>query len=258
LSEQDKQPGENPASDQIRTAIEDGGHIQFRKCASCGSPEMEPAYNFQGTGLNSFTQYGTCYTCPDCAKTASIRAPAALLAGAIYAAIWGLVGIWAFNEGPLWYFRHFPYFIEDFKISFFLLDVLAITFYCGLIALALWIAWTEFINPLKTLLTHPVTRENRAMSDEENARNANNQRITMMSLLVFPLFVWALLLGSFWLLDALGFDLRDNPVIKFGGIALILGVSAALGKRFNTNAALVFFGMVIWLAVFITILFTFG
>lgn len=219
---------------------------------------MAPASHFRGKGLTSFTEYGIDYQCPDCEAKASIRAPGALLAGAIYSILWAVVGVWAFYQGPLWYIRHFPYFLEDTTIVFFLLDVLAMAFYCGLIALALWISWNELFTPLKTLIQHPVTHENRARSDEETSKNSINLRMALMSLLAFPLLVWALLLGAFWLMDAMGFELRDNAIIKFSAMAFIFGASAAIGKYFNTNGALVFFGMVIWLAIFITVLFTFG
>jgi hypothetical protein len=254
---QDKKTEPTEPDDWVKTAIEDGSHIQYRKCAACGSQDMAPVELFHGQGLNSLTEYGVEYRCPDCVAQVPVRAPGALLAGGVYAFFWGAIGIWAFYQGPLWYYQHFAYFLEEYNTSFILLDLGAMAFYCGLIALALWIAWKDMYVPLKIWIQHPVTRENRAKSSEETAASALNLRMALMSLLVFPLLVWAVLLGAFWLLDAFGFDLRDNAFVKFAGMAFIFGASAAIGKRFNTNRALVFLGMVIWLVVFITILFTY-
>jgi hypothetical protein len=53
----------------------------------------------------------------------------------------------------------------------------------------------------------------------------------------------------------MGIDVRQNEFFKFAGIAFIYAGTMLLAKRFSVSSALVFFGMVFWMAVIVGIIF---
>jgi hypothetical protein len=46
--------------------------------------------------------------------------------------------------------------------------------------------------------------------------------------------------------------------LQVAGIAALLGLMGAFGRRYGANAAYAFVGMAFWLAVFVAVIFAFG
>ncbi len=239
------------------SGMPEDGHIQFRKCAVCGCQEMKPTSSFKGTTIGSAGEQGLVYDCPECGKQVKISDSSALVTGVFYSLFWGAVGLWAFHSGPYWYLIHLGYFSAD-NLSFLLFDIVAILFYLAVIGFSGWIIWTFLIGPVKTLAQHPVTKENRMQSHAEVEDVQKSRRSALVSFFLYPLFLWAVLLGVFWALDAAGFDLRENEFIAYTGFGVMLAIGGMVAKRTGLNFTLAFFGMILWLAILITAIFNFA
>ncbi len=203
--------------------------------------------------LSRLNSSGILYACSQCDSQIEIRSVSSVITGLFIALIAGVVGIWAFLQGPYWYATHFAYFDEnDFNFSFIILDLIALLFYCALICLALWLIWIELILPLVTIIRHPSTGENREKNQNEKAIAAKSTKMKLISFLVFPLLIYVPLFLSIWLLDKTGFDIRDNQTFKYIAMAgVFLGVGL-LARRFKSEFTLIFGGMIFWMAIAVT------
>ncbi len=243
------------ASGYTHKSLPAGGHVQYRKCAACGATDMAPISAFAGTGTGGASETGLEYKCGTCGSEVKIADTGAFFMGGVYSLFWGAVSYWAFTQGILWYIRH-PGYFSDYRLSFLPLDLATIGLALGVIALTGWLFWTFLLGPLKALLAHPVTTESRAKTPEETAEVGRSRRSALLSFFVYPLFLWVPFLGIVWALDAMGVNLRDNEFMTYGGGGIVLALLAVLGKRFGANALYAFIGMVFWLAVFVTVIFT--
>jgi len=240
------------------TALPEGAQFAFRKCARCGNREMAPEAAFAKSGFAFAVEQGLVYACPQCGASAKILNAGGLFMGAVYSLFWGAAGLWAFVDGPLWYARHISYFSSDNVASYILLDVGVIVFSIAVMALSGWVIWSFLLSPLTTRLSHPVTGENRSKTDQETARAGRGRRNALLSLFVYPLALWVPLLVLLWVLDASGVDLHENKFVAYVGFGAVLGLAAPVGRALGANVAFTLVGMVIWLAVMVGVIFTFG
>ncbi len=234
------------------------GHIEFRRCAKCGSSQMTPVSEYSDSGWG-MRDSGLEYKCPQCDHNVNIRAGDSIASGAFYAIITGLIGWWAFLQGPYWYATNLSYFTASYyEASFIILDLLAFTFYSLLSAYGVWMIWRELVSPLLTRMRYRVVGENREKQEAEIASEAKSRRVRITSFFLFPFIVYIPLFGGIYVLDLLGFDVRENELFKFVGIAFIFAAAMALARKFKVEFGLVFFGMVFWMAATISIIFWLG
>ncbi len=214
---------------------------------------MASVKEYKNENLSSLNSSGMLYACTQCNSQVKIRNVSSIFTGLFVALIAGVVGIWAFLQGPYWYATHLAYFDgSDFKPSFIILDLLALLFYIALICAALWLIWIELISPLMTIIRHPSTGENREQNQNEKAIAAKSTKMKLISFLAFPLLIYAPLFLSIWLLDKIGFDIRDNQAFKYIAMAgVFLGVGL-LTRRFKSEFTLIFGGMIFWMAIAVT------
>ncbi len=255
--EQHDKNDKTPGSQYIYTDQIEGGHIKFRKCAACGAREMRPNAAFVGEGLGGATEHGLNYTCPNCKTQVKIWDLGAFFMGSIYSLFWGAAGAWVFHQGPLWYMRHLSYFSNDYKLWYLPLDIGTILLSLAIVAFSSWIIWTYLLFPLKILLQHPVTGENRDKTRQERVDVSTNLRSALASFFLYSLLMWIPLIGVFWGLDIIGIDVQDNEFVKYTSIAVLLGLVVTAGKHLGVNVIYAFVGMVFWLAIFVAIIFMF-
>jgi len=253
--------GENGQSaDQNATHVQKelpvDGHLEYRKCAACGHTKMTAQSAFSGTTMGDSHEHGLTYKCPDCGSVVDISDSGTFFMGAVFSLFWIAVGTWAFYAGPLWYLRHLSYF-DDYDPAFILLDAGTIILSVGAIAFSIWTVWISLLKPAIINLRHPVTGENRPKTSSEEGKERITRRTAILSLLVYPIVLWAMFLGIYWLLDALGFDIRGNDFYKYAGALVVLSIGAMLSRRLGANLGFMFVGMAIWLGVFVTALFAF-
>ncbi|PLX45319.1 MAG: hypothetical protein C0605_01145 [Hyphomicrobiales bacterium] len=229
------------------------GHVLFRKCAACGSSDMAPETDFADSGAAGITDRGQIYLCPDCGARAPIRQPEAVFAGAVLSLFWAAIGYWAFTQGPLWYGRHFPIFIDKGFDLYLLMDAGALLFYTLLLALSGWMIWQDLVQPVLIRLGHPASRESRTLTPGEQAHRRGSRRGAVLDFFVYSLLAWAPLIGLMLLLEWFGVDLHGEAG-QFIMMALAFGGIMTLGRL----RPLIFFGMVLWLAVFVAIVFWAG
>ena len=238
--------------------ISDDAHMRFRKCAACGHQRMKPIAAFAGDTMGTSSETGLAYACPDCEAEVMIPDSGGVFMGLIYSLFWGAVALFVFWQGPLWYIRHWSYMSADDGIGYLLIDFLIILLGLAVIGFCIWVIWLFLLRPLKTLILHPVTGENRTQSVEETAAAGTSRRNWLISLLVLPLLAWVPLLGILWGLDAVGLDLHDNKLPGYAALGAVLVLVAMAGKRFGSKPALTMIGMVLWLGVIVAAIFTFA
>lgn len=229
-------------------------HIQYRECAACGSQDMAPLSDYASDGLMGITDRGQIYQCPQCDAQAPIRPPSALFIGAIMALFWGAVAYWAFTEGPLWYGQHFSLLIEDGLSTNLLIDIVVLLFYLLVLALSLWMIWSDLVSPLLIRAGHGKSHENRIKTGVEKNQDSASRLTGLLSFFVFSLLCWLPLLGVVWLLDQFGVDLRGDGASGYLTMGLGFGLVVLVGRR----NPLIFFGMVFWMAAAVAAIFTFG
>ena len=218
---------------------------------------MVPISQFRDASLGGITSFGHNYECSQCGAQVDIRAGSSLVSGGFIGLIAAIIGWWALNSGPIWYATHLSYFsIEDYRFSMMALDLLAILFYSFVAIFAAWLVWIEFVQPVKTRLLHRTTGENRAKSKAENTAQSKSRKKTLASFFIFPFLVYIPLIAGIWLLDAGGIDIRGNELYKFLAITGVFAGAMLLAKRFRIEFSLVFFGMVFWMAILVTAIFT--
>ena len=250
--------GVDRASGDIHTPLPEDTHVQFRRCATCGAEDMRPETSFVGSGLGGSSEHGLTYKCESCGAEAKILDSGAFFMGTLYSLFWIAITGWALYEGPLWYIRHPNYFSGDYSLSFLPLDAGVILLSLAVAAFTGWFIWISLLGPLKTLIRHPVTGENRVQSAEEAAGRTRSKRAAFLSFFVYSLLLWAPLVGVFWALDAMGVDVQGNDVLTYGAVGAVLGLIVVLGRRYGANVGYAVAGMAFWLAVFIAVIFTYG
>ena len=100
-----EEEGEERGEYILHTLPEDHSFI-YRKCAACGSQDMEPTATYIGKGMTGLSEKGLLYECRACSNEVRICDPGALFLGLIIAVLWGAAAYWAFTSGPLWYLQH--------------------------------------------------------------------------------------------------------------------------------------------------------
>ena len=217
---------------------------------------MRPVSRFAGSQLGNSADYGLNYQCPECGVEAKIWDSGALFMGGVFSLFWGIIGFYAFYSGILWYL--FNFFDLDYKdgIDLFLLDFISVLFYLAVVAFSCWTVWENLIKPLKILMQYPVTVENRSKSLEEVCLDKKSKQQALLSFFVYSLFLWVALLGTFWLLDYLGVAIQENEFIKYAAVGVIFSLVFTLNKRYGGNIVYIFVGMVFWLMLFVTAIFT--
>ena len=238
--------------------IADDDHMDFRRCRSCGCEEMRAETTFRSTGLTASTDNGLNYECPQCGAQVRIRNGASIFLGAVISLFWGAVGIWAFWSGPLWYIQHFSYHSEGYGFPLLLIDIVFFLLGLGVFALGMWTVWSFFVAPMLVFLRHPVVGQNRSLTTSEITTRTRARRDMLLSLLAYPMVLWAFLIGILWTLDAVGLNAADNAAVKTALVGGLLGGVYLLARRIGVNAFFMFVGMVIWLVVFVAVVFTLG
>jgi hypothetical protein len=135
------------------------------------------------------------------------------------------------------------------------IDLLVFVLYSLVAIYGVWSLWSEIISPIKTIVQHPVTGENRKMNDQETAASKKSGTMQLSAFFLFPLVVYIPLLGGIWLLDTAGIDVRKDEIYKFIVLAGTFAFAIFLAKRFKVEFGLVFFGMVFWMAAFVGVIF---
>ena len=231
-------------------------HVKFRRCSNCSNDQMAPVSEISETGFIAMTTFGQVYRCPQCAAEAKIRAPASIVTGSIFAIIVAAVGCLAFINGPYWYATNLSYFsLNSYEFYMVFLDLLVFVLYSLVAIYGAWSVWSEIISPIKTIVQHPVTGENRKMNDEESAGSKKSRTMQLSAFFLFPLVVYIPLLGGIWLLDTAGIDVRSDEIYKFVTLAGTFAFAIFLARRFKVEFGLVFFGMVFWMAAFVGVIF---
>jgi hypothetical protein len=218
---------------------------------------MEPVSRFAGRDLGFSADRGLNYLCANCGSRTKIWDRGALFMGSIYSLFWSAVGVWAFLQGPYWYLRHISYFGGDYQLSFLVLDVGIILLSLATLAFSGWVLWTCLFSRLHVLVQYPVTSESRRKTREERVAEGEILRGALLSIFVYPILLWIPLLGLFWVFDAVGFDIQGNDFAKYAGIAIVLGLAVSLANRYGVSMVYSFVGMVLWLAIFVTVIFLF-
>lgn len=241
-------------SEFTTTELPEDAHMEYRRCKACGNNEMAPKASFAADGLTGTTEHGLQYKCPECGAEVKISDSGAIFMGAVYSLFWGAVGLWAFYEGPLWYLGNLSYFKTD-DIVFMVMDIGVVLFTSAVAAFSVWIIWTFLLKPVKIMLQHPVTSQNRERTQEENAGVTGNRRSALLSLFVYPLFIWVPVLALFWVVDAVGINIRDNEFIAYGTFGLVIAAAYPVGKRLGANPYYTFIGMALWMGAFVALIF---
>jgi hypothetical protein len=216
---------------------------------------MSAESNFIGTGQYGASEQGQKFVCPNCATEVDIRNSGSLFMGIVYSLFWSAVGLWAFIKGPLWYIQHAGYFGDEYGIKFHILDVVTIVLALVAMGFSSWAVWAFLLRPVVDHIKFPVVGETREKTPDEKKRQSKGRRNALLSLFVYPLAVWVPLLGSFWALDAVGVDIRDDGWVQYVALFALLGLIYSLSRRIGVNAYFVFVGMVIWLAAFVALVF---
>ncbi|MCP4183771.1 MAG: hypothetical protein GY761_10710 [Hyphomicrobiales bacterium] len=231
-------------------------HINYRRCSNCKHDKMEPVSRISETGFIAMTTFGQVYRCPECAAEVKIRAPASIISGSIFAAFVAAIGWLAFINGPYWYATHLSYFsLNSYEFYMVFIDLLVFVLYSLVAIYGAWSLWSEIILPIKTIVLHPATGENRKMNDQETAGSKKSRNMQLLAFFLFPLVVYIPLLGGIWLLDTAGIDVRNDETYKFIMLAGTFAFAIFLAKRFKVEFGLVFFGMVFWMATVVSIIF---
>jgi len=218
---------------------------------------MAPGSRFGGTGFQESVDQGVEYQCPQCGAKVPIRDTGALLSGGLISAFWLAIGGWALWAGPLWYLRNARYFAGENDFDLYLFDGILSLLAVGVFAVACWYAWTEFLAPLRNVRRHPVAGRLREPTADERREQSRARRTLVLSVLVLPLGLWAVLLVAIWLLSLTGLDLRENTAVKYIAVAVLVGAVFSLGRKSRINAPLLMAGMAGWLAVFVAVIFMF-
>jgi hypothetical protein len=241
---------------QNQTPDDVNQHTNYRRCSNCKHDKMEPVSEISETGFIAMTTFGQVYKCPECAAEVKIRAPASIVTGSIFAMIVAAVGWLAFVNGPYWYATNLSYFsLNSYEFYMVFIDLLVFVLYSLVAIYGAWSLWSEIISPIKTIVQHPVTGENRKMNDQESAGSKKSGTMQLSAFFLFPLVVYIPLLGGIWLLDTAGIDVRKDEIYKFIVLAGTFAFAIFLAKRFKVEFGLVFFGMVFWMAAFVGVIF---
>jgi len=243
-------------TDISKKALPPDCRFSIRKCANCGQVKMAPEATFTGSDIVGAAEKGLVYRCPDCDSTARIYDSGAIFMGVIYSGFWLLVAYWAFLKGPWWYIRHARYLFDDFHFGFFLVDVFLIVLGLTVVAFSFWITWTFLAFPALTLLRHPAVDKNRPETKAEATTNRRSRRNAVLSFLVLPLLFWVPLIGISFGLETAGINARDFEALVYIAIALGFGGVVVIAGKMGVNAAYSVVGLVFWLALIVTAIFT--
>ncbi len=217
---------------------------------------MKAESHFVATGQYGQGDQGQKYICPDCGTEVLIRDSGSLFMGVVYSLFWSAVGLWALIKGPIWYIQHSGYFSGDYGIDLLLFDGFVVLLALAVAAFSCWIVWTFLLKPLRDRVRFPIVGEIRERTETERKSLATERRDAVLSLLVYPLGIWIVLIGLSWGLETLDVNIKISDTAKFIGVGLLLAGIFALANKIGIRAYYFFVGLVFWLAIIVLLIFS--
>ena len=239
-------------------SFDDSQQFWFRRCAACGDEKMAPNAYFRSRGLAGSTDQGIRYGCSNCGHEVLISNSESLFMGALQTVFWLFVAAFAFYKGLFWYVQYYPIYDGDEPFYFYLFDGLSILLSLAAIGVSFGAIWLLFAKPLRIKMRYPQVAPNREQTSVDKQASAHYLRSVLLSIVVVPFVLWAILLGGMWLLDSAGFDLRGDQLTTYLAMGIFFALVIGAGRKLNLPGHLIFIGMALWMGLIVAGIFSFG